>query len=57
VEERFTPLFRSTLIDWQMAGNGRFNVIDGGVLESEGGPGPSPLGNTQRRAGERLRGE
>jgi hypothetical protein len=57
VEERFTPLFRSTLIDWQMAGNGRFNVIDGGVLESEGDPGPSPLGNTQRRAGERLRGE
>jgi hypothetical protein len=39
VEERFTPLFRSTLIDWQMAGNGRFNIIDGGVLESEGGPG------------------
>ena len=39
MEERFTPLFRGTLIDWQMAGHGRFNIIGGEVLESEGGPG------------------
>jgi hypothetical protein len=39
VEERFTPLFRGTLTDWQMAGTGRFNVIGGEVLEAEGGPG------------------
>jgi hypothetical protein len=39
MEERFSPLFRGTLTDWRMAGTGRFNIIDGGVLESEGGPG------------------
>jgi Domain of Unknown Function (DUF1080) len=39
VEENFTALFRGTLIDWQMAGSGRFNTIGGEVLESEGGPG------------------
>jgi hypothetical protein len=39
VEERFTPLFRGILTDWQMAGSGRFNIVDTEVLESEGGPG------------------
>ena len=39
MEARFTPLFRGLLSDWQMAGAGRFNVIGGEVLESEGGPG------------------
>ena len=39
MEERFTPLFRGTLIDWRMAGTGRFNIISGQILESEGGPG------------------
>jgi hypothetical protein len=39
MEERFSPLFRGTLTDWRMAGTGRFNIINGGVLESEGGPG------------------
>ena len=39
MEEKFTPLFRGLLSDWQMAGTGRFNVIGGEVLESEGGPG------------------
>ncbi len=39
MEERFSPLFRGTLADWQMAGSGRFNIIGGEVLESEGGPG------------------
>jgi 3-keto-disaccharide hydrolase len=39
VEEQFTPLFRGTLTDWQMAGSGGFHIIGGEVLESEGGPG------------------
>lgn len=39
MEAEFTPLFAGLLHDWQMAGTGRFNVISGGVLESEGGPG------------------
>lgn len=39
MEEKFIALFRGTLTDWQMAGNGRFHVIGGEVLESEGGPG------------------
>jgi hypothetical protein len=39
VGERGIPLFDGTLSGWQMAGAGRFNLIGGGVLESEGGPG------------------
>jgi hypothetical protein len=39
MEERFTPLLRGSLTGWQMAGTGRFYVIGGEILESEGGPG------------------
>jgi hypothetical protein len=39
MKESFIPLFHDILAGWQMAGNGRFNVIDGKVLEAEGGPG------------------
>jgi hypothetical protein len=39
VEQSFTSLFHGTLIDWQMAGTGRFNIVGGAIMESEGGPG------------------
>jgi Domain of Unknown Function (DUF1080) len=39
MEARFTPLFQGSLTGWQMAGHGRFDIVGGEVLESEGGPG------------------
>lgn len=38
-EEGFTALFTETLAAWQMAGFGRFTLVEGPILETEGGPG------------------
>lgn len=38
-EEGFTALFTGTLTGWQMAGFGQFHIVEGALLETEGGPG------------------
>ncbi len=39
VETNFTPLFDGTMSGWKMAGPGKFIVVGGSILESDGGPG------------------